>query len=110
MPLYHCTHNDLGNGSIIQPGNWGMMIKNIGALHPCRNREQALEQVCLKFFPHKPSRLNGTFCCEKLDTILCYKSAHCPEGFLYEVEIMNPASPKQRGDFNAVERPLENNH
>jgi hypothetical protein len=103
MPFYHCTHLDLENGDIIQPGNWGRIIKQVGSSHPCWNREQVLEQVRLKFFSHKPSRLNATFCCERLDTIRCYKSKNCPTGFLYEVEIIDAAAPWHKGDFNAVE-------
>jgi hypothetical protein len=89
MPFYHCTHLDLENSSIILPGNWGSIINKIGFGHPCWTRERILEQVRSELFSDKPSRLNATFCCEKLDTIRCYKSKNCPAGFLYEVEIIN---------------------
>ena len=93
---------------LIQPGNWGSVIKKTGSSHPCWNREQVLEQVRLMHFQYKPSRLDATFCCETLETIRCYKSKQCPAGFIYEVEIINCEAPFHKGDFNAVE-PLPGN-
>jgi hypothetical protein len=103
MPFYHCTHRDLDSEDKVEPGNYGRKILEIGPRHKSWNREMVLENVRKSLFPEKPSRLNATFCCEALSTIRCYKSRHCLDGFLYEVELVDPAAPRPKGDFNAVE-------
>ena len=103
MELYHCTHLDLDNGSTINPGNWGKKIFEVGPSHESWKREIALEAVRSWHFPQKPSRLYGTFSCEHVDTIKCYKSKHCPNGHLYKVEIIDEDAPIHKGDFNAIE-------
>lgn len=107
MPLYHCTHLDLGNNNLIKPGNWGRKLFEIGSSHRCWSREMALEAVRAYVFPHKPSRLESTFVCDSIESIRCYKSTQCPEGYIYEVEVQNITAPTHKGDFNAVE-PLPN--
>jgi hypothetical protein len=67
----------------------------------------ALEAVRAWMFPHKPSRLKSTFACDSIETIRCYKERHCPDGFTYEVEVVDHAASTHKGDFNAVE-PLPN--
>jgi hypothetical protein len=103
MSLYHCTHFDLANDSVIIPGNWGKNIFEIGPNHNSWKREMALEAVRAWNFPNKPSRLAGAFACETIETIRCYKSKQCPDGFIYEVEIIERNAPQHKGDFNAVE-------
>jgi hypothetical protein len=104
MPLYHCTHDALADGAIIEPGNYGRVIRLTGPNHRHWHRENILEQVRLRLFPEKPSRLSATFCCDSLQTALCYKSAqHRVEDFLYEVELIDPGARRHKGDFNAVE-------
>ena len=62
-----------------------------------------LEAIRAWHFPNKPSRLSCAFACETIETIRCYKSAQCPNGFIYEVEIIERTAPQHKGDFNAVE-------
>ena len=103
MPLYHSTHQKLNAGDIIQPGNWGKMIYKTGESHSCWNREIVLEKIRQKKYPDKPSRLNGCFACDNLQTIEFYKNHFCPKGYIYEVEIVDTQAPQHLGDFNAVE-------
>lgn len=103
MILYHCTHLKLTDDSIITPGNWGKKIFETGPLHQSWRREMALEAVRVWNYPGKPSRLYSNFGCESVETIRCYKSKHCPSGFIYEVEIVDESASFHKGDFNAVE-------
>lgn len=103
MPFFHCTIFSLETNSVIQPGNWGKKIFEIGPVHNSWNREMALEAVRVWHYPHKPSRLKGAFACESSEAIQCYKSKHCPEGYIYEVEISDENAAIHKGDFNAVE-------
>jgi hypothetical protein len=54
-------------------------------------------------FPDKPSRFNATFSCESVDIIRCFHGHHRPNDFIYEVDLVDPAAPTHKGDFNAVE-------
>jgi len=103
MDLFHATHRELKVGEIIEPGNWGKKILEIGLTHPSWYREIILEAVRLFSYPVKPSRLNCTFSCDSFDTIKRYKQHNCPEGYIYKVIVLNPSLPTHKGDFNAVE-------
>jgi hypothetical protein len=61
MSLYHCNRLDLQSGDLVQPGNWGTVLQQIGPQHNAWNREMVLEAVRSMHFPNKPSRLHGTF-------------------------------------------------
>lgn len=103
MPLFHCTHLLLNSISIIEPGNWGRILSEIGATHPCWEREQILERIRAQLYPSKPSRLKSAFACESEKTIRCYKSVHNPQGLIYKVEVVDETLPTHTGDFNCVE-------
>lgn len=103
MPLYHCTHHELAVGSLIEPGNWGRMLMQIGPAHGCWNREIILEAVRISIFPTKPSRLKSVFACETIEAIRGYRSVQCPQGFIYEVVMADVSAGTHKGDFNAVE-------
>lgn len=103
MPLFHCTHRILQIGAIVMPGNWGDNIFAIGPNHRAWAREMALEAIRSWHFPAKPSRLKSTFACDNYETISCYKSAQCRDGFIYEVRIVDDGCAVHKGDFNAVQ-------
>lgn len=105
MPLFHCTHRELNEGDIIEPGNWGQEIERQGESHGWWHSENILEQVRQDNFPEKPSRLNSTFSCDNLESIMCFRSKSCPNNYVYEVEIIDDKAPKHKGDFNAT-RPM----
>ena len=100
--LYHSTHKELEPGSIVEPGNWGTKILEIGPSHNWWNSEQILERVRLESYPEKPSRFHSTFACESLDTAICYRSKSGPSNIIYSVMITNISLPWHRGDFNAT--------
>jgi hypothetical protein len=101
--LFHCTHRELQPGEIVEPGNWGKKIMEIGPKHQCWAREISLEYIRIHYFSQKPSRLQGTFSCETIETIRAYQSRHVPGGFIYRVELVDASLPTHKGDFNAVQ-------
>lgn len=103
MTLYHCTHKTYTPGDIIEPGGWGTGLFQIGPHHGCWTREMALEAVRAVYFRDKPSRLYSTFSCESIDTARCYRSAHCQNGSIYEVKIVDEQLPVHKSDFNLVQ-------
>lgn len=101
--FYHSSDIKYEVGQIIQPGNWGRKIKEIGTRHPSWNREITLEAVRINYFPTKPSRLESTFCCNNLETIKAYHHKNNPDGIIYLVDFVDQRLPYHIGDFNAVE-------
>ena len=105
MTLYHSSNKDLGPGDIIAPGNWGKMVFYSRVDHHLWKREMAIEAVRSWKFTDKPSRLKCAFACDNLDTMVCYHTKENPEGFIYQVEAVDPNAPMHKGDFNAVAVP-----
>ena len=85
---FHFAPILLGEGSIIEPGNFGRVIRLRGAAHPLYRREMAYEQMREAAFPLLPSRLDCLFCFPTLqEAELC--RGHIKgygESVLYEVE------------------------
>jgi hypothetical protein len=107
MPLYHSCPTLLGPGSIVLPGNYGRIIREVGPAHPLWSREQELERVRTDAFPDKPSRLDATFACTTLDTARFYANLPQVRGtshpVIYEVEKVDAKAPEHRADFNVVQ-------
>ena len=61
MPYYHLSGGRLGVGSIVEPGNWGRIIRRHGWNHTFAIREMALEAARLANFENLPSRLDSCF-------------------------------------------------
>jgi len=57
---YHCAPIALSAGSIIQPGNWGRIIRQYlssdGGTFAVGFRERILEDIRAMHYPEKPSR------------------------------------------------------
>ncbi|MEQ7801309.1 hypothetical protein ABDJ41_16060 [Pedobacter sp. ASV1-7] len=102
MTLYHSSNNDLAPGDIIPPGNWGKMVFYSKVDHHLWKREMTIEAMRIWNFAEKPSRLKCAFACDNLDTMVCYHVKENPEGFIYQVEAVDPHAPMHKGDFNAV--------
>jgi len=74
--FFHAVSLPLAPGSVIEPGNWGRMLKtylanqNDGTLL----RETIFEQVRHQHFPHLPSRLNCIFLCEVVEGLFNFLS------------------------------------
>ncbi len=100
---YHTNRQQCKPGDIIQPGNYGRIIHDIGPEHPHWIRECMLETVRRASFPGKPSRWDSTYVCPSLETMNLYHSLHCPDDFIYLVEYVNPDAPRHLADFNCVQ-------
>lgn len=65
---FYATSSLLDIGSIVLPGNWGRLIKKIGASHNRFLSEYILDNYRKNHYPNTISRLNSLFLCEtKLD-------------------------------------------
>lgn len=65
--LFHFAREQRAAGSIIQPGNFGLIIRQSGHQHQLFRREMTYEAVRQTYFPHRPSRLDSLFCFPTLD-------------------------------------------
>jgi hypothetical protein len=61
MEYFHLAGQILAIGSVIAPGNWGRIIRQIGWQHNLAIREMALEDVRATHFQNLPSRLESVF-------------------------------------------------
>ena len=62
ISYFHSCPTLLASGSVIEPGNFGRIIKLQGETHPLYRREMAYECLRLRFFPNCPSHLDCLFC------------------------------------------------
>ena len=68
MPtLFHFARELRTLGSIIEPGNFGRIIRQQGQAHALFRREMIYEAVRQGCFPHRPSRLECLFCFPTLE-------------------------------------------
>jgi hypothetical protein len=104
MTLYfHFAPILLAPGSVIEPGNFGRIIRLHGANHFLHRREMAYELVRQNLFPLLPSRLDCLFCFPtQQEANLC--RAHIrgfADSVLYEVE--NTALNPHLAHMNAIQ-------
>lgn len=105
---FHYAGIKLAPGSIIEPGNWGRMVRlyptNADANNAWRlARELVFEQVREREFPKLPSRLNSCFVFESRDH--ARSASNGMNGYwnlLYEVELVQPDLARHRGDFDLL--------
>lgn len=85
---FHFAPVLLAPGSVIEPGNFGRLIRLNGAAHPLYRREMAYENLRQKHFPSRPSRLDCLFCFPtQQEAELCRAYIQGYAGsILYEVE------------------------
>lgn len=85
---FHFAPIMLAPGSIIEPGNFGRIIRRRGPAHNLYRREMAYEAIRQQHFPSRPSRLDCLFCFPtEGEAELC--RAHIngyADSILYEVE------------------------
>ena len=99
----------LGAGSIINPGNWGRMVKHYTpqrASNPwLALKEYIFENVRLRNYLDKPSRLESIFLCESLENLQRFKS-ECNGSrdldLAFEVEILEEKANIFRTDWQFV--------
>lgn len=99
MTVFHFAPLRLGAGSIIQPGNWGRMLKryhvNNNMIDWKMARELVFEQIRSASFAAKPSRLDACFALPTSDDAQKYRQ-HNDTNFLqvlHEVEVVDQTSP-----------------
>ncbi|NAW88782.1 DUF2441 domain-containing protein [Photobacterium halotolerans] len=97
---FSCSY-PLEVGSVVNPGNWGRMIKMYD--HRFGNpwvllRETLFESVRGKSYPNKPSRLESIFLCEELEEMLHFlKGSNRVLDLIYEVELVDSSLPLHKG-------------
>lgn len=90
MRFFHIAPVPLGVGSIIEPGNWGRVMRFNPAASLTVSREAIYEMVRLAAFKDRPSRLNALFVCPTEQSARQYLETHARLGILYEVELLTP--------------------
>ena len=89
---FHLSGVPLANNSIIEPGNWGRVIRHRSWCHPLAIREMALEAARLERFQNKPSRLDCAFVFVDLGEAKWFRNHN--QGFevniLYEIQLATP--------------------
>jgi hypothetical protein len=98
---FHIAYGHLGEGSIIQPGNWGRIIRRYPvqqSTQPLMARELIFELVRVNEFSNKPSRLAAAFVFEKQEDALTFLHKERKYDVLHEVEFVNPTAPSHRAD------------
>lgn len=85
---FHFAPILLAPGSVIEPGNFGRLIRLHGEAHNLYRREMAYEAVRCQHFDFRPSRLDCLFCFPTLEEAqLCRANIKgYADSILYEVE------------------------
>ena len=104
---YHVSPIHLENGSVIKKGNWGRVIRlymgNCNGLNLFR--ERVFEDIRLRSFPNKPSRLDATFLLLNEEDAVRYlkiDNEACRTSLIYKVRICNDSTSYHLGNFNKV--------
>lgn len=104
MAHFHCSSLPLQPDSVIDPGNWGRIIRNAGWSHNLSGRETILEHVRKNEFPHKPSRLDASFFFDNETEARFYAGSDGRHLTMltYEVELLEPDAVQHIGDWRNV--------
>jgi hypothetical protein len=114
MPRYfHVARDGLRVGDIIQPGSWGSLTRAFGpggqaiaSQSDATNLiwEAAVESVRSQSFPTKVSRFDCVFACQSEQEARQFLQRFRSNGShrIYEVELVDPATPTSIGDFAAI--------
>ena len=100
MP-FHLNSTGLGIGSIIQPGNWGRIIRTYGWNHNRAMVEAAMEHVRQAVDPNLPARLDCAFFFDDLQEALFYRGSDASRLMmvLYEVQILDEEAVQLSTDY-----------
>lgn len=102
MILYHLTRNNLACGDLIEPGNWGRVLRQTGSAHHCWEREETLERIRLAEFPDKPSRYDAAFAFTDSRAALWWWRHERRNDRGYCVELADPSARFHVGDLLGV--------
>lgn len=98
---YFACSYPLEVGSIVNPGNWGRMIKMYD--HRFGNpwvllRETLFDSVREKYYQNKPSRFESIFLCEDLTEMTGFlRNSNRFLDLIYEVELVDSTLPLHKG-------------
>ena len=101
--MFHASRVLLQPGCAVLAGNYGREIARQGEQHPRWHRERILEEVRVRVFAEKPSRLRSAFVCPSIETARFYRDVHDPGAYIYEVEKVLPDAAEHRADFNVIQ-------
>lgn len=95
--LYHCAPIPLGEGAVIEPGNWGRLLRSqyyTGSGEGTSKIifEVAYEAMRLSVNPQAPSRLDCIFCCPTHESAQSYRDANAVGNLIYRVAIVDARS------------------
>jgi hypothetical protein len=96
--FFHCAPIPLRAGSVIEPGNWGRILRSsyLTGQNDGTTKiifELAYEAMRLAVKPQAPSRLDCLFGCPTYEGAQAYKSAHGPASIIYRVSMLDDGSP-----------------
>jgi hypothetical protein len=94
LNYFHLSGAHLAIGSIIEPGNWGRILRFHGWRHSEALKEMALEHARLSRFKDRPSRLEGAFVFLTVDEARAFRANNSVfnSHILYRVTLVNPAA------------------
>ncbi len=101
MAYFACTMM-LDAGSVVRPGNWGRMVRLIGAGHRDWQREAILEDVRQAEFPGLPSRFECAFVIDELAEAQYYVANFAKISVLYEVALIDKGAPTHEADWKGT--------
>jgi hypothetical protein len=118
ISVFHFTMTRLGPGSVIQPGNWGRLLRRYQH-KPMPNlpqfggpwiisRELILELSRLRHAPTAPSRFDAAFVLADADVAERYRASNDPNRTqtLHEVELVDPEAPSHLGSLAMTAWPM----
>ncbi|WP_320040803.1 DUF2441 domain-containing protein [uncultured Desulfobacter sp.] len=95
--FFHLSPIRLKPGSIIEPGNWGRIMKaysNTQSTNPWNLlREQTFELIRATRFPEKPSRYKSAYLFESIEIAKAFKDNERPFDVLSKVKILDMSKP-----------------
>lgn len=104
LSYFHCMGALLSPGSIIEPGNWGRMVRSYRPKDG--NAEAAFREMILEaerrvVAPMKPSRLDAVFTCPSDTELWAFmQSSGRTREVAYEVVPVDDAAPLHQADHN----------
>ena len=108
MPLLHFANLRLGPGSVIEPGNWGRLLKRYVPGNPGFGNPWTLSRELV--FDHlrpqgKPSRLAACFAFPTKEDAEKYRLSNDRnfQQVLHEVEFVDPTAPQHLGGLSFLD-------
>ena len=107
-PYFFCCSLPLAPGSIVNPGNWGRILRRYTQQNSPNpwilTRELVYEVVRVRNFAEKPSRFDCLFLCQTEAELAVFRAnaGRIVFDLDYEVELVDPMAPSHLGDYSAA--------